>query len=233
MASSIQVQTIQSFDDVQFRLANSWKARAWDPAMIPTSWTTIRVGFCALIEATATLSTGNLAIGIGANVQSQAYGNETVENFVGAKFGAGDTWSYAAGPPPELTSIDCYASVNTSGAGETLSGSKIYDDGRIYATTSRSAVFVEITRGSPNYTVNVGTTHGVSGGGDITPAEFKVGMTVPLASLASWKGNYTAGTARTVPVDVGTYGQFIGVNLSWDVESPSFRDCIVAVARIG
>lgn len=229
MASSIQVETIQSFDDVQFRLANSWKGRAWDSTFIPTSWTTIRVGFCALIEASSTLATGNLAIGIGADVQSQAYGNETVANFVGAKFGAGDTWNYVSG---ELTSIDCYASVNTSGSGETLSGSKIYADGRLYTATNRTALFVEITRGSPNYTVNVGTTHGVTGGGDITPAAFKVGMTVPLASLAAWTSNYTAGTAQTVPVDVGTYGQFIGVNLSWDVETPSFRDCIVAVARI-
>ena len=228
MASSIQVQVLQSFNDVQFRLANSWKARLWDETLILPSWTTLRVGCCAVIPAVTSLLGKNLAFGICSGV-TQPYGTETVANFIGAKFGAGDTWAYVSG---ELTSVDCYASVKQSGSGETLSASKIMNDGRFWTATNRSALFVQVTRGSPNYTVDVGMAHGVANGLDVTPEEFLTGMSVPFANLSTWKSGYTSSTPQTVPVDVGTYGQFNAVNWMWDDAGVEFRNCTCAVARI-
>jgi hypothetical protein len=226
MASSIAVQTLQGFDDVQFRLSNSGKARLWDPAIIPDSWTTLRVGLCAVIPGTATLPSSNLAIGICSGI-TQPYGKETVQHFVGAKYGP--SWTFSAGTPDNYQSVTVKP-VKKNGSGETL-GTTLTASVIAAAELVRVAFFVDITRGSPNYTIETARWSN-PGSNDVTPDSFLTGMAVAMASINGWDSDYTAVAGQTVAVDVGTDGQFDAVNVFWDTASPTLSDCIIAVARL-
>lgn len=226
MASVIKERTISAVVDKRIQHVNSNWARPW-PLSIGTSWTKIRVGVRAIMDNTGAnlSSTPRFAIGVCSGSTNLLF-DATTTHFVGWQSSSA-TWVYAAGPPIvysfDVVAIKRVAAVTTSTAAISV-GSSIAGDP---TTTNRGMFFCDITKGSPNFTIDI-FSHTTAAAGDVTLADFLA--QVPLAVPVFAGHNF--GGAQPLAVDEGADGTLDHVLVGWDRAAPVLEICDMAIVRL-
>lgn len=227
MASTILSRTISSVVDKRIVLSNSQFSR---PHGI-TTWTTLRIGLRMIMNNIGASLTGTprFYVGLGSGTTNMIM-DATTDNWCGIVSNA--TWTYAAGPPVRY-SVNPVHGGKKVGTTLTLTASAVDpSDSVIFmadaTTTNRFLYFVEITKGSPNYTLNLQSFRiNPTTAGDATAADF-LAQVVQSAPLFT---NHQNGTARTLAVDEST-GTFDHVCIGWDQVSPTIEICDLAVVKL-
>lgn len=147
------------------------------------NWTTVRIGLrLCFPSAAAIVGTPRLYIGMGSGLTA-GVGDATTTNFIGVVTN-GATWSRSLSGAQAYTLIGGIIVVKKVGVTTTFHGT-----GNMTATNHgsmdaafQSVILVEITKGSPNYTVNVGLPTSNSGviAVNITDANMDAYMSLPI-----------------------------------------------------
>jgi hypothetical protein len=94
-------------------------------------------------------------------------------------------------------------------------------------TADRGMWFVDIIKGSPNYSFQLfAPSNAVAG--DQSAATFLTNMEATTPSIVG----YSFSAAQTLAVNEGTDGTLDSINISWDHTTPVIEICDIAVARI-
>lgn len=96
---------------------------------------------------------------------------------------------------------------------------------------SRYVLFMDITKGSPNYTFAF-WYHSGNGAGDVTPASFANFLGVPSNLLSLTDQTYGTPTGTSLAVDTATNGILDTVYCSWNLLYPTIWISSLGVVRI-
>lgn len=233
MGSSIILRTIGGIDDKRIDLDNSQFARVMS---IGTTWNSIRIG----LRWSFTDSGGNItgtprfAFGVCSGT-TNIFGDATCDNFVGAISNTA-SWTRNAGPPVWYNSGGFTGpymwTARKVGASLTLGNELFAGSGESFAVAAdpatgyRSVMLLTITKGSPNYTLQLFYTLAAYNV-DVSYADFYalVDAAVPART------NYLTSLSRTIACDEST-GSFNAVNFHWSKASPNIELSDIAVARL-
>lgn len=165
-------------------------------------------------------STPRFAMGL-CHGTTNLIGDTNTDNFLGVMTNDA-SWTYNSGTSPaaQWGTITMHATTKV-GASTTFDATNIAT-GNVYLTATgdvpsafRQVQAIEITTGSPNYTVkwfyNFNLTVG-GGGSDITSSAFLTQMGLSSMTLPG----YTYGNTRTMAVNEGTNGAFDAVSMWWN-----------------
>lgn len=226
MASVIEERTISAVVDKRIQHVNSNWARPW-PLSIGTSWTKLRVGVRVIMDNTGAnlVSTPRFAMGVCSGSTNLLF-DATTTHFLGWQQSAA-TMTFAAGPPIRYS----FDTAGLKRVGSTSTFTATMAVGFILCadptTANRAMFFCDITKGSPNYTLDSFGRTGTAAG-DVTLADFLA--TVPLAVPAF--ANHGASASRTIAVDEGVDGTFDHMLVGWDRTTPVLEICDIAVVRL-
>lgn len=228
MAASILLRVISAIDDRRLVLSNARAARLMS---IGNTWNHIRVGMRLSANASAAIASGDFMFGV-CNGVSSVYGDQTPTHVVGVRSSPTPVpnFGYSAGPPAILQQINPVAVTVVSGV-ETVGSAIGLTDMKISAavTSVRSVFMVELTKGSPNYTITAGYLQGTSA--DISLPDFLTAMETTMANLTGgWNANYKHGSDVTMAVNEAN-GILNGVCFSWGNASATLEVSDVAYAR--
>jgi hypothetical protein len=190
------------------------------------NWTTMRIGLHFCVPSAANLvGTPRLYVGMGSGL-TNGIGDATTTNFVGAVTNQA-TWTrntviissvtYGYATNVALRTVKRVGSTLTIGSLDmTAAGTFSLDAGW------RAILIVEITKGSPNYsiTLGVGTSNSIFNAGDeITPALMDQYMSLPigLTGIGSVKNaNYSIVTANNTVATSEVAGNLDCIQIYWD-----------------
>lgn len=209
-------RTIGSVDQ-RLSLANGYASRLLE---FLTTWTVCRIGIRFCFNGVANLTgTPQLAFGLCAGTDN-TYADPTTDNFLGIIIGATATWTYAGSPA-------YYGAVSgkirkrvgvTNTDGGSFASSNVHFPAA--AATNRSALIVEITKGTPNFTVNAVHPSSTAGAQiDISDADMVAMMEAStMAGAAAMVSGYTHQTAGalTLAIDEAVNGYLNAINIYWD-----------------
>lgn len=197
---------------------------------IGNTWNHIRIGLRLSVNATAAITSGDFMVGVCNGVNS-VYGDQTPTHCVGVRSSAtpNPNFGYNAGPPAFLQQINPVGVVVVSGT-ETVGSAIGLTDWKISAspTDTRSVFMVELTKGSPNYTITAGYLSGTSA--DISLTDFLTAMETTLVNINGWNANYKKGADVTMAVNEAN-GILNGIVISWGNASATLENSDVAYAR--
>lgn len=227
MASTILLRTFSGVDDKRIVLTNSNFAR---PFSIPSGWTKLRVALRISITDTGGDITSNprLAMGL-CSGSSNIFLDATTTHFVGALQDEA-TWSRQAGPPVRYVEpaggwVPAKRVGSTTTKGATFYGSALimFDA----TTANRSAKFVDIEKGSPNYTLNIfGREQNAAS--DVSPEQFLAQAELATPTIT----NHSLRTAQTIAVNEGTDGVLDHVCVAWDRSAPNIEISDIALIKL-
>jgi hypothetical protein len=211
--------------DRRLVLANGEAIRA---TSYTSNWTQIRVGILGGLVNTSADIVGNpvLAFGVCAG-NTNGYGAASSTHVVGVRTQAA-SFAYHAGPPAYIDNIGAATSQRFKKIGATVTATNMpfTNNGMISATTSiRSALFVEIQRGSPNFTIGLaGATSAAGAQADLTQTEFYSMMELPFGgTYSSVKSGYGfIGGSSSFAVDEATNGVCDHIFVFWDRAAQQF-----------
>lgn len=228
MASVIIHRTISSATDSRIQLSNSRFAR-----QIPFSWSKIRLGVRWTLNATTGVNitgTPRIVLGICAG-SSNIYGDATTTHFLGARQNE-STWTAqgAAGSENWFCNGSTWQNLKRVGTTDTTGtslGLNAITWNIAHATLARRSIFfLDITKGSPNFTQRIFGTN-ANPPADITESRFLELMGIELPS----ETNYQHATAQTLAVSEGTDGTFTHLNVHWDRTTQNIEISDIALAR--
>jgi hypothetical protein len=231
--AAILLFTTGGEDDRRLVLGNERAARKFAAAFVSGGWTSILLGMRFAVSASAQIVSGNLAFGLSNEVTS-VYGDQVTNNFVGVRSSPtpNPNFGYSAGPPVTLQQIKLNGVVKIA-SGETL-GADIggVNDMKISAdpSTIRNIFLVQITKGSPNFTVTAGYLNGTNA--DISQTSFLTAMETAIASINVWNAQYLKGADVTMAVNEGANGALNSACIRWSNVQTSLYISDVAYARV-
>lgn len=219
MSQSILKRTISAVDDKRLVLANGEALR--NLAYL-NNWTTVRIGLQISCELSAAISgTPQLAFGLSAGA-SHGFGDPVTTHFVGARPTA--TSATFGGTAPHYTQLTAWKPCKK------VSGT-ITDGAAFTGVTTatipkasdlvRQIVIVQVTKGSPNFTVQiVALTNATPIATDMTDTLFVNAMQAAdmagAAAALDGSGYYAASSVVSVAVDEATNGNLDSVDVFWD-----------------
>lgn len=186
--------------------------------LIGSDWNRIRIGALVSLtpNGTSNLSAIKFVMGACSGITNPFSAGSTT-NFIGASIGAddpasGNTFSYNAGSgnPYFTSSSTTGKAVKRVGATNTLSASRFNSNSCYLPSNSGSVqrrwpVFVEITKGSPNYTVKLlSPSSAADMSTDVSPSSF-ASLLMTSGDLSNF-WNTASGNAQTVACDEGAGG---------------------------
>ena len=209
--------TFSTGADIGLQLGNEEWVRT---LAIGSSWNYIRIGLLLCITGTSSTSSGSPGMAIGmCSGSSLPFNNASTQNFVGVQFPGSFSYNGGASPYFAFGSANGYAckKLNSSitNAGTNLPDGVGLAINGIGATPKRGIVFVDITKGYPNYTIGLMMTlGGAYSGVDFTVANLLYGMTQPFSNnWACGSGQiYYGNGAQTLACDE-TAGGFDTVDI--------------------
>lgn len=229
MSTAIEVIDIGGIDDSRFVIGNAQIAAVLDRG---NDWTRIRLGFRFAWDSTGANLTGTPLFYAGV-LASPSAGmangplTTSTSHFVGT-IPRHSTWTYNAGPPERYaassftgyTAIKRIGSTNTTGT-NTSTGTTNYS---ATPSANRTAHFVEITKGSPNFSIQVCGNSGTTVP-DISLIQLRQAMEIDNLNDAAAVLGYSGpgATAGAVAVDEGTDGNLNAVCFAWDRATPVVR----------
>lgn len=207
--------TITTFSgDKRIQLANSEMLRR---PIILNNWTIIRIGlrFCFPSAATI-LGTPNLTVGMGSGL-TNGIGDATTTNFIGATTFA-TSWTITAGPPAYGTcnlvkTRKKVATTVTDGVSGTVV--PLFSFGQAVL----NAYIIEVTKGSPNYTVNIiAPTTATAAQTNVTQAQMVQIMEAAVGAAQTTASGliagYNQGSAAVAMTEVA--GNLDCIQVYWD-----------------
>lgn len=235
MSQTITSRTISAVVDKRLVLTNGQGKRLFSYL---TTWNVIRIGLHFSMDGSGAANiTGTplFALGIMSGT-TNGVGNTTTSHFLGIR-SVSATWTYNAGAGnpyfSEASSMQQYKRVNTTNT-DSAGSSALTPFWTANPGSKRNVIILEITKGSPNFTVAViGPASAAAAQADITLATFEDMMNaVTMAAAAAIPSvAYTAGTSRTVAIDEATSGFFNAINFYWN-KSVGMEVCAVAHRKI-
>ena len=224
MAATILLRTIGGVDDKRLVLGNASVARLLSYG---TDWTTLRIGLRWTIGNTGADLTGSphLAVGLCSGT-TQIYGDALTTHFVGVLSNQA-AWTYSPSSPVySAVGGGPFYPAKRIGSVLTL-GTLITPYWRIDAdpTAARSLFFVDITKGTPNFSFRLFAHE--SSSADVSLDTFLQKMQEATPSLA----NHAYTNAFTLAVSE-TDGALNAVNVYWDRATPALEISDLAVARL-
>ena len=240
--ATIGARTFNLIEDKYLTLANEEYLR---PLSLGNNWTKLRLGAMLAItpDAANNLTNCSLLLGVASAASPFAnttgYSTGTTKNYVGLDIvpdggggsGPGLFTYYATGGNPyfsatyaaarrRVVTTDTFASVAMNHAVATHTGT----------IQRRTPVYVDITKGSPNYTLKLYTATSVQAQADFAPADFLNGLeqsgTPVLGSVT-----LSASSAISIACDE-TAGGFDTVSLFWNRASFPLEVYILAAFRM-
>lgn len=217
MGQEIITRTISSVTDKKLSLSNG---KALRPFEYTNTWSVVRVGILFSLNGSANiLGTPQLTLGVCAGELGWP---DATDNFVGMRSSiAISSWAYNAGAP-------AYYNIGTPTVAKKV-GAVITSGGGIgigaYASSApssiRSAIIVEISKGTPDFTVIVAVpASSAAAQTDVTPALFTDMMNaLALSDVGSIVTGYNASSGITIAVDEGTDGDLDHMAIYWDKNS--------------
>lgn len=216
MPSTIFERTISAVVDRRIVLSNSNWARPHGE----TGWTKLRIGLRWSMRDSGATLTGTPVFAVGlCSGSTSIFGDLTVAHWVGVKT-TGATWPRITGPP---TAYQLYPAQSGKTIGATftvatnwlsISGFTLSD----VAGGNRGCWFVDITKGSPNYTI-AGYARINGTAGDISLATFQAQIAIDAATLT----NHTTVNSASVAVDEATNGTLDHICFSWNRATPEIE----------
>lgn len=237
MASTILSRTFSSVVDKRIVLSNSNFARQWDSS-IGTSWSRIRIGCRISIRDSGANLTGTPEFILGiCSGTSNIYQDATTTHWTGLRT-IDPTWTRTAGPPAWYNMATATSNpVAAKKVGTTKTNSATTAWLGIHAadatTENRSALFVDITKGSPNFSFNF-IAKDTGGAGDDSLASFYAFLQNPSQTVTDWtnhKSSITGGGAFSLAIDEATNGFFDSVNIGWNRTTPEIEISDLVVVR--
>lgn len=177
------------------------------PLSYTNTWNVIRIGILYSVNGSASISgTPYLALGLNAGATAAGIADATTSHFVGLRTEAA-SWVYNAGAPAYYAPGS--GPKATKRVGSTTTQSAAYTSGPYCSAavaSIRSALILEITKGSPNFTIQpVYATNATGAQTDITPIMFQTAMEAAdmtgAAAVLGTAPNYAADTSKTLAVD--------------------------------
>lgn len=216
--------------DIYASMNNSAWARS---ISIPSNWTKIRLGCRYRVTDLGIGPTGTPRMGMGlCSGTTNILGDATTTHFVGVLTNSA-SWNYygaAGGAVYYSINLPPYKRVGTT---DTF-GTNTLTDGRFTiftaSTNNRYVYFIEIVKGSPNYTINTFTVSGASPTYDSTQNEFLNNLQVPAGTLSI--SSFTYGSAQTIAVNEAVDGTLNAINFYWDRAAFNFEVHDVGIALI-
>jgi hypothetical protein len=223
MASTIQSQTIGSAD-LCIALAASQFGRAHGYG---DNWNTLRVALLFAVEDTGANLTGSLLrVGLCKGTNNMP-GDATTDNSYGIKYQA--TWNRANGTYYEMATSVPWAFSRVA-AVETTSATNIATANICFVNHCRECLFLDIIKGSPNYTfkafVSTATT------GDVTPAVFLAQAPSNPPAIGIPAHTYLSPTGTALAIDTGTNGILDTVYVGWNLLTPRLFISNLAVVKL-
>ncbi len=236
MSQNIVSRTISAATDKRAALASGQLMRKIE---MLDNWSVMRLGLQISYDASANATgTPLLFMGLCHDVvvgTGYADGSGTV-HCLGARMGTSSSWTYHAGPPKYYDGgvpgiVKKIAGTVTTSSFGTGFGCFLSAD----PVTARTALILQITKGSPNFTLDIVApqSSGAAAQIDCTDALFtslmEMGAMSNANSIISGYANWTAGT---IAVDQTTNGVLDSVCLHWDKSVPILEISQVAVRKV-
>lgn len=202
---------------------------------IGSNWTMLRIGVqCSWVtDCQTSLSSAAFVIGVCSGV-TNTYTQATTTNFVGANLcGQSTTGSITANfNPPWYLTVSGACFLRRVGTSTTVTGGASF--GTIFngtALTKRSIYYLDITKGSPNYTLKLwGTVDGASfGAQEGTTAGFTGAISAATPAPAG-SSALTSITSSAVACDE-TAGAFDSVSIFWNKTTYAVQICYLQLFR--
>ncbi len=203
---------------------------------IGSNWNMLRIGVqCSWVtDCQTSLSGAAFVMGVCSGV-TNPYAQSTTTNFIGANLcGQSTTGTVTAvfGPPYYL-SVSGACILRRVGSSTTVAGNTTFNtffNGT--GLTKRSIYYLDITKGSPNYTLKLwGTQDGTSFGAvEGTTAGFIGAISVATPAPAGSSAMITAINNATVACDE-TAGAFDSINIFWNKTTFAVDICYLQVYR--
>jgi hypothetical protein len=200
-------------------------------------WASIRIGMHVILDGTATFGGSPvLVLGVCSNdTAGYAAGASTI-HFVGASIGGAATTFTYDGTNKLYTPNANYAihkkvgaTVSTAAFG-TGAAAKISADRDV----ARSAIILQITKGSPNFSLSIATPNSAAAGAhNVTDAEFLALMEMSLISDANTIiTGYLGGAPGTIAVDEATNGSLNAIDIHWNQSGVPLEISAVRMRKI-
>lgn len=207
--------------DLRTRMTNARFARVPIPSIF-TGWTTLRVACYLLPNSSGANITGTPRFGVGLCAGStNILGDTTTDHFAGA-LSTGATWTFAAAPARyAMGTVQPSTRIGTTIVSGTTLASPILH------TTALGLFFVDITVGSPNYSLRL---FACTNNAAPTPtlADF---LAQSVAGTPAFTGHVFA-AAQTVAVDEATNGTFDHACVWWNQTNPTMDIAAWRVYRV-
>lgn len=228
--SVIKDRTISATQDKRIVLSNSQFARELP---FGTTWNKIRVGVRFHMRNTGAdlVSTPNFALGV-CSGQTNLYGDATTTHFVGTR-STSASWFFSGGNKYLVSNgtILPHKRVGSTGtSGSAFFPATAWGIGAQAATAGadRSLFFVDILKGSPNFTLQCfGWQNTGAAPVDVSLTNFLLQMELATPNQA----NHTFSATQTLAVDEGVDGSLDNFMMSWDRTSPEIEVSDIAVTR--
>ena len=195
------------------------------PVPIPNGWTTVRVGL-RLHFTTGSISSPIMAVGLCAG-SSNKICDASTSHFVGIIANGGFTNNGpGCGAVYFSVPLKAYKRVGTTDTiGSNITGDSRYGNSADANCADRGILFIDITKGSPNYTINAWyMANGTAP--DVSKAIFE-NMLNTLQGPLQYDGgvNMVHGTDQTVAVNEGTDGTLDSLCVYWNQTAVSMEIC--------
>lgn len=217
------IATVNSLNNAS--MLNSTWARS---VALPAAWGKIRFGLLLHFANAGAALTGTPVLAMGfCNGTSNIEGDASPAHFVGVKTNSASWTDLGCGGANVLGTVTVQPAVNVAGS-ETL-GTAITADARFsFSATTTFLYFLDLTKGSPNYTFNLFTVIGAGGscGTGATVAQFLAQMALSSPSFTS----HSYGTSQTLAVNEGANGALNAVNVWWNRSDYAAELGAIAVA---
>ena len=225
MPSTIQSQTISAVTDQCIALASSQFGRLHG---FGDSWNTLRVAISIAVEDTGANIPGVVfRLGL-CHGTTNMPGDVTTDNSYGLEFITG--FQRNAGPPVNYSQLASPVAFRRVGSTETTGATNMTYGVIGAVNVCRQVIFVDIIKGSPNYTFKVFYKYNLTSTVDIPPASFLA--QVPLASPSLSNYTYQSPTGTSLAIDIGANGILDTVYCGWNLLSPRIFIGNLAVVRL-
>ena len=234
MSNMIRSRTIGGLEDKRVQLSNANFARLWS-SDLGTSWTKIRVGCRLSMEdsGASITSTPRFAFGICSGT-SNIFMDSTTTHWAGV-ISYESSWGRYVTPAKYDLSGESGACMkvakrigSTLTEGSTIAGARLCIADCTVA--SRTVIFLDITKGSPNFTFDLFSWQNNIGNGAMADVTLSTYLTQVSLSNPSVTNHST--TSATQAIDEATYGYFNAVNIGWDRSSPTIEISDLAVVKL-
>jgi hypothetical protein len=231
MSVEIDTITVSSVEDRRLVLNNAQAARVID---IGSSWSTLRLGIRYCVDDTGANITGTPRFYLGllaspsAGMANGPLGLVT-SHFLGFRSGFA-TWTRQVGPPINYIAEngDLNRLIKKVNNTVTTTGTGIAIRAGVNAVPNRSALIIEIVKGSPNFTINFCSPIGAPSDIPNPNAMINAFQLATMANIATYlnglfSGSYSANPTGTIAVDEGTNGSLNAICVAWDRSVPVMR----------